>query len=73
MAIHERMEQCINEVTHVSNRIISITLNAKQPIALIGVYGPTAVASNAEKDRFYEQLTETYKKLRNKRNASGND
>ena len=62
--VHKKIADSILGYEPVSDRIVSVWLNAKpRNISLIQAYGPTTTATEEEVKHFYDELSRTAKSI----------
>ena len=63
---HTRLKINAARLTQVNDRIITITLDAITPIALISVYAPPSERTTKEKEEFYKALYKEWQSHKSK-------
>ena len=66
VVIKNEMRNYVQDVVMVSERIIILKLRGTVPITVIGVYAPTALATEAKKTMFYKTLKNEARKAKNR-------
>ena len=64
--IANKFMKYVNDIEPISDRLCMLTLSHTTQIRIFSVYAPQAERPTREKEQLYKQLTENYKKHKNK-------